>query len=189
MQSIVYRLPKSYNYPNVMKKILTYCTILLLTANSLFAFSFPNHNISYRFKKAILDSLGIEEQATEKIATKEITSFKAKTNRLESALKNQTANALFNDDVLFSDNNISVMKVHPNPATVVAYLDYKMSEKIQAKLTISNLLGKVVDEFKLQSGEHKLKIPTANYDSGIYIYTLSINGKALKSKKLIVDGR
>lgn len=172
-----------------MKKLLTYCILLLLTANSLFAFSFPHSTASYRFKKAILDSLGIEEKTPETLQDTEISTFKPTINRLEEAMKLKPLNPLLNDDLLFSDDNISVMKVHPNPATVVAYLDYKMNEKIQAKLTISNLLGKVVDEFKLQSGEHKLKIPTANYVSGVYLYTLSINGKVLKSKKLIVDGK
>lgn len=172
-----------------MKKLLTYFALLFLTANSLFAFSFPHNTVSYRFKKAILDSLGIEEKAHESIQDNKLNTFKPTINRLEAAMKLKPLSPLFNEDVLFSDDNISVMKVHPNPATVVAYLDYKMNEKIQAKLTISNLLGKVVDEFKLQAGEHKLKIPTANYVSGIYLYTLSINGKVLKSKKLIVDGR
>ncbi len=162
-----------------MKKLFTYCTILLLTANSLFAYSFRT--------PIQIDSLEIEEKA-EIVPAQEI-SFKATQNRLESALKLKPLHPLLNDDVLFSDDNISVMKAHPNPATVVTYLDYKMNERIQAKVTISNLLGKVVDEFKLQSGEHKLKIPTAHYSSGVYFYTLSINGKVLKSKKLIVDGR
>ncbi|TAE09992.1 MAG: T9SS C-terminal target domain-containing protein [Bacteroidetes bacterium] len=166
-----------------MKNLLTYCTLLFLTANSLFAYNFPPQSI-HSVQQVILDSLGIEE-----VAAEEKVSFVKTTHFLESALKMKSANTLLNDDVLFADDNISVMKVHPNPATVVAFLDYKMSEKIQAKLTIRNLLGKVVDEYSLQRGEHKLKIPTANYDSGVYFYTLSINGRSVKSKKLIVDGR
>jgi hypothetical protein len=115
--------------------------------------------------------------------------FKPTVNRLAGAMKMRSTSPLFNDDLLFSDENISVMKPHPNPATVVAYLDYKMNERTQAKLTIRNLLGKVIDEFDMQRGEHRLKIPTTNYEAGVYFYTLTINGKTVKSKKLIVDGR
>ena len=164
-----------------MKNLLTYCTLLLLTANSLFAYNLPQ-KVAYRVKKAIVDSLGTEDNETEVkvISVKTI-------NRLQTALK--LTNPLLNDDVLFSNDNITVMKAHPNPSTVASYLDYKMGARTQAKITIQNLIGKVVDEFDLQQGEHKLKIPTANYNTGIYLYTFSINGKALKSQKLIVNGR
>jgi hypothetical protein len=167
-----------------MKKLLTYCTLLLLTANSLFAYQFPPH-FKTQVKQVILDSLGLEEE----MVKEEKVAFKPTVNRLAFAMKMGQIDPLLNDDVLFTDSNINVMKVHPNPATVVAYLDYKMTEKIQAKLTIRNLLGKVVDEFSMPQGEHRLKIPTANYDSGVYFYTLTINGKVVKSKKLIVGAR
>jgi|GEM_PF-2906289 len=164
-----------------MRNLLTYCTILFLTANSLFAYNF-SPSLARHARQAVLDSLGIDENPTEdKIM------FVKTSNRLKTSLK--LTHPLLNDDVLFSNEVISVMKVHPNPATIVAYLDYNMSAKVQAKITISNLLGKVIDEFPLQEGEHKLKIPASNYSSGIYLYTLSINGKAMKTKKLVIDGR
>lgn len=135
-----------------------------------------------QMQQTILDSLGTDELCIEAKV-----SFTKTANLLQKAVK--LTNPLLNDDVFFANDNLSIMKVHPNPATVAGYLDYNMNGESKAKITISNLLGKVVDEFSLQRGEHKLKIPTINYDAGIYFYTLSINGKTVKSKKLVVAGK
>lgn len=90
------------------------------------------------------------------------------------------------EDLLFSDNSISVRKIYPNPASVAAYLDYNLLQNIRAKITIRNILGKVVKEYDLNRGERKIRIPTTEFDTGIYLYTLSINGQAKSSRKLIV---
>ncbi len=92
----------------------------------------------------------------------------------------------FQEDLFFSDNNISVRKIYPNPASAAAYLDYNLLQNIKAKITIRNILGKVVREYELPRGERKIRIPTTDFESGIYLYTLSINGQAKSSRKLIV---
>ncbi|NJL13043.1 MAG: T9SS type A sorting domain-containing protein [Microscillaceae bacterium] len=95
-------------------------------------------------------------------------------------------NRLLQEELLFSDSRLHVRQIYPNPASSVAYLDYHVIENIQAKITIRNLLGKVVKEYDLIRGERKVRITTTSFDSGIYLYTLSINGKALSSRKLVV---
>lgn len=90
------------------------------------------------------------------------------------------------EDMFFSDNSISVRKIYPNPASVAAYLDYNLLQNIKAKVTIRNILGKVIKEYDLPRGERKIRIPTTEFDTGIYLYTLSINGQAKSSRKLIV---
>ncbi|NJO00756.1 MAG: T9SS type A sorting domain-containing protein [Bacteroidia bacterium] len=95
--------------------------------------------------------------------------------------------SVLNDDLLFTNKDLSVHKIYPNPASSVAFLDYRMIEDVQAKLTIRNLLGRVVKEYNLSKGERRIRIPTVDFDSGVYFYILSINGKAEKGKKLIVN--
>ncbi len=90
------------------------------------------------------------------------------------------------EDLLFSDNSISIRKIYPNPASAAAYLDYNLLQNIRAKITIRNILGKVIKEYDLSRGERKIRIPTTEFDTGIYLYTLSINGQAKSSRKLIV---
>jgi hypothetical protein len=93
------------------------------------------------------------------------------------------------EDWLFENPQLKITKAYPNPSSEAAYMDYNMLESIRAKVTIRNLLGKVVKEYDLQEGKRQIKIPTVQFDSGIYFYSLSINGKALKAKKLIVEHR
>ena len=99
---------------------------------------------------------------------------------------NNTIKKDITEDFLFSTNQLKITKVYPNPADLVAFMDYDMLESISAKVTIRNLLGKVVREYDLNKGTHKIRIPTVNFDPGVYFYTLTINGKSVKGKKLLV---
>jgi hypothetical protein len=97
--------------------------------------------------------------------------------------------ATMQEDFLYFGNNLQIKTVYPNPANQEAFLDYNMLENIRAKVTIRNLLGKVITEYDLHKNEKQIKIPTVQFDPGIYFYSLSINGKSVKAKKLIVDHR
>lgn len=92
------------------------------------------------------------------------------------------------EDFLYTSKELTVRSIFPNPANAKAFLDYNMAEQIKAKVTVRNLLGKVIKEYDLNLGEKRITIPTLDFDPGIYFYVLSINGKAKKGKKLIVNG-
>jgi hypothetical protein len=100
---------------------------------------------------------------------------------------NTSKNLLWQDDVLYEDNKLKVTKIYPNPANEAAYIDYQVNETTKAKIIIRNILGRVVDEFDLSKVNNQIKINTSSWESGVYFYTLSINGKPQKAKKLIVD--
>ena len=95
--------------------------------------------------------------------------------------------ALGSDEILYQEEGIRVNKVYPNPANEAAYIKYQINEDIQAKITIRNLLGRVVGEYELPKNQTKIKINTNELESGVYFYTLSIGHKTLKAKKLIVE--
>ena len=99
---------------------------------------------------------------------------------------NSTLKKDLQEDFLFDSKQLRITKVYPNPADIVAFMDYDMLESISAKVTIRNLLGKVVRVYDLNKGDHKIRIPTVNFDPGVYFYTLTINGKSVKGKKLLV---
>lgn len=94
---------------------------------------------------------------------------------------------MYQDDLLYETPQFTISKAYPNPAREVAYMSYNLQQDLDAKVTIRNLLGKVIKEYDLSKGNHEIKIPTMQFDSGVYFYTLSINGKSLKAKKLIVE--
>jgi hypothetical protein len=93
-------------------------------------------------------------------------------------------------DQLFSNEKISISSIYPNPASSYASIDYNLSnqkdQKDQAKIILCNVLGNVVGEYPLVKDAKRLYISTQELSSGVYFYTLSVEGKSLITKKLII---
>lgn len=88
---------------------------------------------------------------------------------------------------VFSDDNITVSGVFPNPASATATLEYEITgEMKEAKFTLSNVLGSAVAEYKLSRESRKLQFTVIDFAPGIYFYTLSTDGKSLFTRKLII---
>lgn len=90
-------------------------------------------------------------------------------------------------DLLFSNEKISISSIYPNPASSYASIDYNLSnQRDQAKIILCNVLGNVVGEYPLVKDAKRLYISTQELSSGVYFYTLSVEGKSLITKKLII---
>jgi hypothetical protein len=107
---------------------------------------------------------------------------------LFSALTNKQASYQFSDiDKLHSDNQIDISNVYPNPASQSASFDYVLlNPSVEAKITIRNVLGNVVAERLLDVHQQTVSININHLVTGIYFYTLSLDGKNIVTKKLIV---
>lgn len=175
-----------------MKKILPVLLLILVT-NCLFAFDFTNRfkdDGKNRFFKSDSSRFDTEEILLDYFDNTLF--FKNNENsRLNintGAIKNFSSFIKnYQEEMLFESTQLAVKKLYPNPASSVAMVDYNIfKNEIKAKITVSNLLGKVVGEYDLLKSNRTIRIPTVEYDAGIYFYTLSINGKAVRSKKLVV---
>jgi hypothetical protein len=92
-----------------------------------------------------------------------------------------------NSDKLYSSEKITVSNIYPNPANDYASVDYVITGNVnEATMSFYNLLGHEVANYELDKFERKLKVQTANWDSGIYLYQLVVDGKKLVTKKLLV---
>ncbi|MBA4852160.1 T9SS type A sorting domain-containing protein [Emticicia sp. BO119] len=90
-------------------------------------------------------------------------------------------------DKLFSNDKITVSNIYPNPANDFATIDYSITGNINdASMSFYNLLGNEVGSFELDKSDRKLKVQTTNWDSGVYLYQLVIDGKKVVTKKLLV---
>ena len=75
----------------------------------------------------------------------------------------------------------------PNPASQYANFEYSLPAMSgNAHIIIRNMLGVEVENVSLDSRSGKKAIDVAGYASGIYFYTLLVDGKVIQSKKLIV---
>ena len=90
-------------------------------------------------------------------------------------------------DKLFSNDKITVSNIYPNPANDFASVDYSITGNVNdASLSFYNLLGNEVGSFELDKNDRKLKVQTTNWDSGVYLYQLVVDGKKVVTKKLLV---
>jgi hypothetical protein len=90
-------------------------------------------------------------------------------------------------ETLFSNEKISISSIYPNPASAYASIDYQLfRDTDNAKIILCNVLGNVVGEYTLIRDAKRLHISTLELNSGVYFYTLSVDGKSLITRKLII---
>jgi hypothetical protein len=91
------------------------------------------------------------------------------------------------EELLFVNDKISVSNVYPNPASEYAEIDFTISPGLRdAKLTFYNVLGSQIQEFTLNKNERKLRVNTRDMATGLYFYQLSVDGKKVATKKMLV---
>ena len=92
-----------------------------------------------------------------------------------------------NDPYLFQGDRIVVSHLYPNPATDYALVDYQFSGANQeVKIAFYNVLGLVVKEVELDRDDRAAKISLRDFNSGLYMYQLLVDGKPVATKKLMV---
>jgi hypothetical protein len=80
-----------------------------------------------------------------------------------------------------------VLYNHPNPFHQSTTIEIDAEITSPSILEISNQLGQIIKTIMLDSGEQKVDINAANFDSGIYYYALKVNGKIVGSNKMMVS--
>lgn len=111
----------------------------------------------------------------------------------EIAVKNpdKKAEAVDNEikaeEQLYSSDKITVSNIYPNPASEYATLDYTITGDIKdAKVIFYNVLGSKMSEHALTKNNGKLRVDTTLMPTGLYFYQLSMDGKKVATKKMLV---
>ena len=82
---------------------------------------------------------------------------------------------------------IEVGEIYPNPLKGLGSISYSLpSTPTNAKLVVYNMVGEVVKETIITSKNGVLLINGADFESGIYLYSIQMDGKASAMKKLVV---
>jgi hypothetical protein len=82
----------------------------------------------------------------------------------------------------------SISEVYPNPATNYISLDYQLTSEVKvANVKVFNLLGAEVKSANLENNGNKLRLDISDLQSGIYFYSVLVNGDVYKTKKLVVQ--
>jgi hypothetical protein len=95
--------------------------------------------------------------------------------------------SLKSEEHLYISDKITVSNIYPNPASEYADIDYNISSDLRdAKLIFYNVLGSKVNEVTLTKNNRKLTINTTEMPTGLYFYQLSLEGKKVATKKMLV---
>jgi hypothetical protein len=87
------------------------------------------------------------------------------------------------------DLSKSAWKVYPNPADQYVEFSIDAQRYKGASLVITDLLGHTVRKKSFSAGETKARLTTSDLKSGVYFYTLVVEGKAVETRKLVVSHR
>lgn len=84
---------------------------------------------------------------------------------------------------------IFISQNYPNPFNPSTSIQFTLPSDANVKLKVSNILGEsasvLVDDF-ITAGNHKFEFDAAELPSGIYFYTLEVDGKLWETKKMML---
>lgn len=116
-----------------------------------------------------------------------VASNKAHPNEAFEFTLNFTIDDRMHRPAIYSSRFIELHDLYPNPASEVAFVDYKvLDETIKAKIVLHNILGNPVDEYQLPNADTRVKIKAESFSPGIYFFTLYVNDEGLVTRKLII---
>lgn len=76
----------------------------------------------------------------------------------------------------------------PNPADQTTMIDFKLPEGMDAaKLVIIDLTGRVIANYPINADQRMIKVNTAEFAAGTYIYSIMKNGQTLARKKMSIQ--
>ncbi|MFZ4591795.1 MAG: YCF48-related protein [Ignavibacteria bacterium] len=78
---------------------------------------------------------------------------------------------------------------YPNPFNAISKIKYKISKSSNVKIEVMNILGRNIQTLvnkKQSPGIYEINFSGENLGSGIYFYSLNIDGKVVDTKKLVL---
>ena len=77
----------------------------------------------------------------------------------------------------------------PNPFNGTSTIGYYIPQSVyQAEIIFSNNVGQIVNRIAVnKKGEGEISVNASNYASGMYYYTLYLDGKKIDTKKMVVN--
>ena len=94
----------------------------------------------------------------------------------------------YTSTVGINDNKLSysVSAPYPNPSNSEVNFNYNILTGTIATLQVQNIYGRIEKEFTLTGNSGILNVNVSDLSAGIYLYSLNINGRTVRTSKLIV---
>ncbi|MDA3837759.1 MAG: T9SS type A sorting domain-containing protein [Candidatus Delongbacteria bacterium] len=92
------------------------------------------------------------------------------------------------DNGQFTIDNYELAQNYPNPFNNMTRIDYSLKSISDVKISVFNTQGQKVSELvnnKVGKGRHSVIFDGSRFNSGVYYYQLSIDGKMVDNRKMI----
>jgi hypothetical protein len=83
-------------------------------------------------------------------------------------------------------NNNALFNLFPNPNNGTMQLDYKLGSYSNAKFSLFDITGKLLQSINIQTNEGSLNINEQNLRNGVYFYTILVGEKNIKTDKIVI---
>lgn len=84
----------------------------------------------------------------------------------------------------------TISNAFPNPANSLVSMKYELKEFSQkGSIVVYDMLGKVQKELALSDRKGTAKIDVSDLNQGVYFYAFLVDGKAITTKKLVVNSK
>ncbi|MFA7074981.1 MAG: T9SS type A sorting domain-containing protein, partial [Endomicrobiaceae bacterium] len=86
-------------------------------------------------------------------------------------------------------SEIKLYQNYPNPFNPVTQINFALAKNAQVKLSVYNISGQKVAELvngTKQAGNHAVDFDGSKLNSGVYYYTLEVDGKSLTQKMILM---
>lgn len=88
------------------------------------------------------------------------------------------------NSISINEDVYSAFSVFPNPATNFVNIEYSGNK--DGAFQLFNVVGQSVFSQTLRAGDQKTSVDVSSFNSGVYFYTLQIDGQVMETKKLII---
>jgi hypothetical protein len=87
-----------------------------------------------------------------------------------------------------NSNDLFVSQNYPNPSTGTTYISLGLKKSTKVTVEVHDLVGKVVykeSKGQMTSGNHSLQLNTANWETGVYTYTVTAGGERMTRQMIV----
>lgn len=112
---------------------------------------------------------------------------------------NGEGSVLINGEMLTSNEQIfeeydypksfKLFQNYPNPFNPVTSIEFELQKTSNVQIIVRDVLGRLISDQKLGnlgSGRHNYQFDASDLSSGLYFYSLSINGQLMDTKKMLL---
>ena len=85
------------------------------------------------------------------------------------------------------ENEARISAVYPNPAVDYVTISYDIKGSQDARFRIINVVGQVVMDNTLSADENSSRLDISRLESGVYFYSLELEGRAVETKRLVIS--